>query len=385
MGGKNSAPPPPDYSALIAASKAASDKAYQMSETQFNWAKEQYAADKAINDQVVQAGLTRQQKADEQADKDRARYENTFQPLEDSLAADATSFASQDRQDAEAARAGATVGMQFNAQRSEAARALESYGVDPTSTRAMALDAGSRIAEAAAMAGAQNKARLDTEDRGRALRTEAINVGRGYPGQVAVAGSTALQSGNQAANTELATTASGGNTMGTSPQWYGLGNGGLGAWSGAVNQNYSNQLAQYNANQNASTGIGGALGGVLGLMTTPLGGTMLAGLEDGGDPGDMAIPDGTPGGPVPRRASPSAGAIPDDVDAKLTAGEFVVPKDVVMWKGQEHFQKLIEGSRKQKMEATAKPRPVPGGRGPVPAFVSRPAAPMVRQASAIPM
>ena len=55
----------------------------------------------------------------------------------------------------------------------------------------------------------------------------------------------------------------------------------------------------------------------------------------------------TPGGPVPVHASPSMGAATDDVDAKLTAGEFVVPKDVAMWKGHEHFVKQIDKARQE--------------------------------------
>ena len=56
---------------------------------------------------------------------------------------------------------------------------------------------------------------------------------------------------------------------------------------------------------------------------------------------------GTPGGPVPVHASPSMGAATDDVDAKLTAGEFVMPKDVSMWKGHEHFVKSIDKARQE--------------------------------------
>jgi hypothetical protein len=65
----------------------------------------------------------------------------------------------------------------------------------------------------------------------------------------------------------------------------------------------------------------------------------------------------------------------DDVPARLTAGEFVIPKDVLSWKGEEFFQKLIEGSRKSKPGAPAQPQ-----RGAIPAE-----APTFRSRSAIPM
>ena len=42
---------------------------------------------------------------------------------------------------------------------------------------------------------------------------------------------------------------------------------------------------------------------------------------------------------------PSNGAQTDDVPARLNAGEFVIPKDVAEWKGQEFFYKLMAQAR----------------------------------------
>lgn len=54
----------------------------------------------------------------------------------------------------------------------------------------------------------------------------------------------------------------------------------------------------------------------------------------------------TSGGPVNRNMSPSRGRQTDDVPARLNAGEFVVPRDVVAHKGSEFFHNLITKSRK---------------------------------------
>ena len=76
------------------------------------------------------------------------------------------------------------------------------------------------------------------------------------------------------------------------------------------------------------------------------------------------------GGRVPASASPSGGARTDDVQASLNGrrpgvnvnvGEFVIPKDVAAWKGQEFFQKLIAQSRKMRVTA-----PAQGGQQPQP-------------------
>jgi hypothetical protein len=349
MGGKNKAPPPPDYSGVAAASERSAELSFQLGREQLAWAKQQYAGDREILDRVVTAAEERQRVNDADAAKDRARYEGVFQPLEDDLARDAQSFSSPARQDFEMGRAAATVAEQFEQARQSAARNLESYGVDPSSTRFAALDAGSRVAQAASQAGAANQARAQTEAIGRAMRSEAINVGRGYPGQVAGTYATALQSGNQAANSQLAGTASGASTMGTGTQWTGMGNQALGTWGNTLNMGYNNQLAAANFNAQQSSGFG-ALGGAL-LGAAGNAGGFAALFSEGG-----AVPDVTSGGNVPARASPTRGAAIDDVDAKLTAGEFVVPKDVVSWKGEEFFQKLIEGSRKAKPEAPAQPQ-----------------------------
>ena len=69
------------------------------------------------------------------------------------------------------------------------------------------------------------------------------------------------------------------------------------------------------------------------------------------------------GGRVPPQMSPSGGRQVDDVPAmspggpaRLNADEFVIPRDVALWKGQEFFQKMIDQSRKARMTA-----PAPGG------------------------
>lgn len=336
-------PDPPDYSGLIASSQANADMAFQISREQLAWAKEQYGLDRELSEQVVQRLLSSMDQQTEWANEDRERYQEIYQPLEDQLAADAESFSTPERQQMEAQRDMASVSTQFAGAREAAQRQLEGYGIDPSSTRYAALDIGTRQAEAAAKAAAGNTAVARVDAQGRALRSEAINVGRGYPGQAAVAMGQANQSGTGAVGTQLGTTASGASTMGTAPQWQGLGFSGLGQAGNLMNMGYNNQLASFNAGQNASSGWGSALG--FGLSMIP--GMPFA---EGGD-----VPEGiaTEGWDVPPIVSPSQGIATDDVPARLSVGEFVIPKDVKDWKGEEFFHKLIEGSRKKKAEPKA--------------------------------
>jgi hypothetical protein len=365
-GGKNKAPKPPDYGPIAAASEASARLSYQLGREQLDWAREQDFYDRQIADVVVGSALDRQYMNDRNAMADRARYEQIYQPLEDMQTEEAMSYASPGRREYEMGRASSEVAQQMEGARRNARQQLESFGVDPSATRYAALDLGARVQGAAAQAGAANQAGAQTEAIGRALRSESINVGRGYPGQIAGTYGTALQSGNQAVNSQLAATASGANTMGTAPQWQGLGNQALGVWGNTLNMGYQNQLAAYQANQQNSSGIGGILGGALGMAT------MF--LEDGG--GVPAAPQQaiTPGGNLPPAMSPSRGAAIDDIRARvnqtgqevrLNTDEFIVPQDVAKWKGEEFFQKLIEQSRKAKHTAPAKPTMAPASALPV--------------------
>lgn len=363
MGGKSRAPEPPDYSQLAAANKKSAEYSFKLGKEQLAWAKKQYGMDSEVINRVVDSALARTDANDEAAARDRARYERMFQPLERDLIRDSKDYASRAKQNYEAGQASADVAQQFDQQRRAAAQNLEAYGVDPTSTRYAAIDMGSRVAQAAAQAGAANQAREQTEALGRAMRSEAINVGRGYPGQIAGTYGTALQSGSQAANTALAGTQTGASTMGTGTQWTGLGQQGINGAGNLLNAGYNNQMAAAQFNASQSSGLGSLLGVGAGLLQ----GAGFA-FEQGG-----AVPEATSGGNVPRAASPSAGRAIDDVDAKLTAGEFVVPKDVVSWKGEEFFQKLIEGSRKAKPQAAAQPKYAIAPQGPT-TFASRPSA-----------
>lgn len=365
MSGKNNAPDPPDYGPLIAASTAAAEKNFQLGQDQLDWAKEQYGQDKVIAGQVIDAALARQTANDTAAAKDRQRYEQVYQPLEDQLVSDANSYNSEGRRELEAGKAQAAVAENFEASRRAATQNLESFGIDPSSTRYAALDAGSRIAQAAAASAAGNEARDTVEEKGRSLRSEALQIGQAYPGNIATTNSTSLQSGNQGVNSALATTGSGASTMGTNTQYQAIGTDALNGAGALTGDEYNAKMAQYNANQQSSSGLGGLLGAGLGLLGSSGNAAGATGLG-------MFLEDG---GAVPDVASPTRGKAIDDVPARLTAGEFVIPKDVLSWKGEEFFQKLIEGSRKAKPNAPAQPQ---RGAIPVerPTFTSRTAIPM---------
>lgn len=302
---------------------------------QLAWAKEQYANDRSIIDPIVNGFMADARDTSENARRDRERYEQIFQPLEDDLAREAAEYATPELRERKMGEAGAAVAQQFNIQRENAQRELEAYGIDPSATRYAALDSGMRVQQAAAQASASNAAGELVDQTARALRSEAINVGRGYPGQIQGSYGTSLGFGQGAGNQQLAGTQVGNQTRQTAQGSFGLQNQAIGQWGNTLNTGYQNQLDAWNATQSQSSGWGSALGIVGGLL-----------FEDGG----MAIPEG---------ASPSQGENVDDVPARLNVGEFVVPKDVVDWYGQKHMYSLVDKAAKERDETMQRTSAIP--------------------------
>jgi hypothetical protein len=365
MGGKSSIPDAPDYSPIISGLGKVIEKSLGYSDDAMKWAKQAYKENKATGDVVTDFSLGQLDKMAAWADNDRKRYEDIYQPLEEQQAIRAQDYLTPERLQAEAGKAEADVAAQFEQARNVAAQRMEGLGVDPSQVRQGALDLGTRVAEAAAAASAGNQARWRTEEYGDQLMANAIATGQRLPQQVLAQASGAAGSGNQAVNTGLATTASGAQTMGTPYQWTGMGMQGYGQQAQVMNAGFQNELDAAAAKNAASSGWGSLLGTAM---------SFIPGFQEGG-----AIPD-EDGAYVPEEVSPSGGAIPDDIDAeveetgqpaRINAGEFIMPKDVVSWLGEKGMQQIILKARKEMGNEEQRPAqpevgPPPGLPPPIP-------------------
>ena len=376
----NKAPPPPDYGPLIAAQTAASEHASQVSADNLAWAKQQYQDNKALTDKV-NAGLLDTQGRNAQIAKDaNQRYLDVFKPQEDALVNDANTYATQEKKDQMVGMAQAGVGQAFDAARDSSTRELESFGINPADTRYKALDIGTRAQEAAAKAGAGNVASQQVDATARDLRNQAIALGQQTVQRGQTADQVAGNAGLGAVGATNSTTTTGANTMGTGLQWDAASQ----TWKqGAVNTTntqYQNQSDSFKNEKSNSSGIGSLIGTVAGLGI-PGGGTIggaigskIGGMIFSAEGGPVPSPEEiTTGGAVPTSASPSGGATVDDVDAKLNAGEFVIPKDVTSWYGQKFMQDLIKKARagmNSDSEAPAQPSVGVGAIPRQPAFQS---------------
>lgn len=398
MSGGSASPPPvqqapqaPNYGPVLEATQKQIDFQREQSGQALDWAKTQYNNEKPYTDQVQQGMIDSMNFSNANAQKDRARYEQVYQPLENQIVSEATNWDSADRRNQARGQAVAGVGQSFDAADAAATANLERYGADPTSTRYASLDAGSKLARATAGAAASETADRSVQQTGINYRLQAANMGKGLPAQAVSdtgagtsSGSAGVGAGNSTASTYMASL---GNPMG----WSSGVNQSIGGWGNMLGQQYQAQLGQFNANsqqnQNAfqnsqtanssSSGVGSALGSIAGMA-----GMLL--LAEGGDVDETATPGA--GGYLDPTMSPSGGAQTDDIPAtgpggsavRLNAHEFVMPADVVMHRGKDWMQKQVHKARKEMGDPNAgreakpqvKPQALPHPRG-VPMHVPR--------------
>lgn len=357
----------------IAAMQAA-DKQYQLGMEQLNWAKQTYNEFKPYMIEGTEQALADQKWSSQTARDQYQFYTDTYKPLEKEYVQQVEGWDTPERREQMAGQAQSAVSSQFEQARNAAAQQLESFGVDPSSTRYAALDLGSRTQQAAAAAGAGTKAIQDTENMGLGLKGQAINTGRGYQqnvNQTIGTGSSAGSAGTSGLSNFFGTSS---NAMTAPVAWFNAGNTAQGNAITAFNNYTNNGIKQQQANQQGAQGM---MQGISGLMNS------VMSLEDGGaipqtidavrgDDGSWALPQD--GGHVPAGADPYNGAIPDGVNARLSEGEFVIPRDVVEWEGQKSIYKMIDKAKQERagVEASTetKPSALPPLPGP-PRFVSQ--------------
>lgn len=391
--------PAPDNSAVIAAqaSAQAAQEQYQLGEDQLNWAQTQWNQEQPLISEVTNADAAGQNQANTFAGQQQNLFNTTFEPLEQQYAKAASTYDSPSQEAVNAGAAEANVSTSMEAQRNAAQTQLESFGVDPTSTRYAALDYGTRAMQGAAMAGAGTTAIQQTKLQGLGLENSAIQTGEGLANSTAGLLNAGTGAGGTAASSTEGNLTAGSNAMTGSTAFTNAGTNAMNTDVNAVNGFNTAQEQGFATSQAGATGMGSALGGIFGALMPSngiAGLASMAALRRGGPVQRTALalggpsqPTGqTPGGAVPITASPTLGKASDDVPANLTAGEFVMPKDVVDWKGQEYFAKQIDGARKaaiqfnQRSDIGGQPsKPLPNAGAPT--FVSRPSAIPMRRAA----
>ena len=393
MGGKSSGSSDSSGMYQALASAQAAQTAYQLGTQQLQWAQTQWNQEQPMIQQVVGADVAAQQQQNAFATQQEQLYKGTYQPLEQSYAQQAQQWASPGQQAINAGAAETNVAEASDAARNSAQQQLESFGVNPGSTRYAGLDIGSRTQQAAAQAGAGTTATQATLLQGLGLEAGVVNTGRGLPNTTSSLTATGTGAGSAATGASSANLAAGSSALTAPSNWFNTGAANMNTYVNAVNGYNQSQLGYAQVGAMQGMGMGALAGGILGMLesggpTDPR--TFTPGvIPPSGNPGNVTRspgatitssvppPGGTPGGAIPAHASASGGAQTDDVPARLTVGEFVIPKDVVDWEGQKTFYNMIDKTRATAAEAkqrtdiggqtgTAIPAP--------PTFVSHPRA-----------
>ncbi len=260
------------------------DLAREQATKLFEYQDKAFASDEEAKKFARQVGQSQMDAMNLQMDyakRDRERYEKTFLPMQDKYIAEANAYDTPERREAEAARASVDIQRQSEAARANADARLRSMGLDPSQMRSSSLLQTQDVAMAAQQAGAANAARTSVEDRGRAMRADALNVGAGLPAQALAgfagagnSGAGAVGAGMAGQQAQLGAIQGGAGLAGTamgfrsnalnnvaqltgSPmQWAGMGGNMLGQASGTYgqaantsSQNFSNQMSSWKAGQ----------------------------------------------------------------------------------------------------------------------------------------
>lgn len=152
----------------------------------------------ALNEQVSSAQLA-SMKQNDAISKDYWDYQKgTFRPMEEKIVADAQNYDTTARREDKAGQAVADVGMQVEVARQVNNRQMQRAGVNPNSGKMIAMNNQMALGEAAAKAGAANKAREAVEVQGYARKMDAANLGRNLASNQATSAGVALNAGNSA-------------------------------------------------------------------------------------------------------------------------------------------------------------------------------------------
>jgi hypothetical protein len=255
----------PDTSGMNAAAVSQAN----LSAEQLAWAKDIYAQtapDRAaataranqISDAQLEAMNTQTGLAKDYADYNKG----TFQPLEKSIVADAQNYDTPDRVAANVGRAEADVNAGFSNAREQQTRSLARMGVNPSSGRALALGNQTAIAQAASLADASNKARLDTETVGRAMKMDAAGLGRNLPSNQATTAGLAVNAGNASLASGLAPL----NVNASGNQIMTSGFGGAAAGLGSAANIYGSIAGVENSTNSSNNAVIGGLGTAAGMI-----------------------------------------------------------------------------------------------------------------------
>lgn len=284
-----------------------------------------------------------------------SRMKQVYWPLEDQIIQRAQELDDPRMIAHKKAMAQAEAQQTYDAQRENATRQLSSMGIDPSQVMSGALDVNARNELAKTQALAANQMGEMMEQRADQALIAAAGQGSYLPQAQATSQGQAMQMASQQPG-QYAQMMSVPLGYGQLAQGYGTqAIQGIQGGGDMINDWNRNSIAAYSAEQQYSLG-------------NQLMGLASAGLGAVGGAATMKHLNAAEGGAVPEELAggPPVGALPNSqsVDRHptlLADGEYVIPADVMAWKGQEFFEKLTSKSREMKQQVAAPGAALPVG------------------------
>lgn len=154
------------------------------------------AETKAANAPINAAQLGIMDQSSQRGAELNALSKNAFQPVDESIAADAMKFSSADYAEREAGKAIAGVNSAAASATEQRTRAMSSMGINPNSGAALALNKDASLTTAAQAADASMTARKNADEIGWVKKLNASGIGHTVQGEALAANGMALNAGS---------------------------------------------------------------------------------------------------------------------------------------------------------------------------------------------
>lgn len=305
------------------------NQANQIEEQNYQLAQQQYSDYKnnilPLEMEAEKQGISARDLALQRGGTDLKLYQQFYAPLQQHLVTTAEQQVTP-QINRVTGQAASDVNRSFENQRGQQMRQMERMGVRPDSGEMAGLQQGSNMAEAAARAQGVNTARENEIQR---AQTQGFNQMLEAEGRSPM-GASPSQSSPQPGINPNAVFGAGNAAARVAGQQAGIyGNAAAGAYQGAFD--LGNEMENlYNKFKTPPAGSAGSADA--GIASAAAAG---AGYADGGPIPHVGLVDG-PGG---------HDQVPATIDGvrptRLTAGEYVIPKDVVDYKGRQFFERLV--------------------------------------------
>jgi hypothetical protein len=202
MGKKDT--PAPNYDEVAKASEKSAEIMAKLGYDQLDFSKLQYEEMKPLAQRIADQQLAAQDEQMGMAREDRARYLETFAPVEQGLVRRAQEFNTDAYQQKLAAQAAADAARAFDNTRNMNSRNLSRMGVSPGSGAFRSGGVQDVLGLASMRASAMTGSRLQSEGEGMNRLYNAAALGRGLPGQTLSAYGSSVGAGSAAQQTAMA-------------------------------------------------------------------------------------------------------------------------------------------------------------------------------------